>query len=75
MGKEQDKHEEQEEMLNGVPYRLLDGCDGGPEPSEDRIKELLDGAPDYIKKRVAEVAKERAELEKGKADEQKPYEQ
>jgi hypothetical protein len=50
-----------EEHVNGVPYRLLDGYDGGCKPSPEYIAELLKGAPPEILARIKQVADERAE--------------
>ncbi|CAB3665324.1 hypothetical protein [Paraburkholderia rhynchosiae] len=52
---------ENAEEVNGVAYRLLDGYDGAArEPSADYIAKLLASAPEAIRARVAEAAKERA---------------
>ena len=49
------------EQVNGFDYRLFDGFDGSAkEPSDDYIAKLLASAPEAIRARVAEFAKERA---------------
>lgn len=54
-----DARNEQEQMVNGVPHRLLDGLDELPGVPDERIQELMAGAPDYVRQRAAEVAAQR----------------
>ncbi|MCI0146675.1 hypothetical protein KNO81_12330 [Paraburkholderia sediminicola] len=52
---------EDSEQVNGVDHRLFDGYDGSAkEPSDAYIETLLASAPEAIRARVAEAAKERA---------------
>lgn len=46
-----------EEMVNGVPHRLLDGYDGGEAPDPSFIEKLMAGAPPELRARAAEFAK------------------
>jgi hypothetical protein len=56
---------ENAEQVNGVDYRLFDGFDGSArEPSDDYMEKLLASAPEAIRARIAEAAKERAGREK-----------
>lgn len=49
------------EQVNGFDYRLFDGYDGASrEPSDDDIAKLLASAPEAVRARVAEFAKEKA---------------
>lgn len=49
-------------QVNGVDYRLFDGYDGAArEPSDEYIAQLLASAPEAVRARIAEFAKERAE--------------
>jgi hypothetical protein len=62
---EQENRPENTEQVNGVDHRLLDGYDGAArEPSNDYIAQLLAGAPEAVRARIAEVAKEKAERQK-----------
>ncbi len=49
--------------INRVPDEHLDYFDYNPKPDNtppaDFIKSILDGAPDWVKERAAEVAKQR----------------
>ncbi|HEX7906781.1 MAG TPA: hypothetical protein VF534_01630 [Paraburkholderia sp.] len=52
---------ENAEQVNGVDHRLFDGYDGSAkEPSDAYIEKLLAGAPEAVRARIAEAAKERA---------------
>lgn len=51
--------ESEEPMVNGVPHRLLDGADELPVVSPERLKMLMDSAPDYVKARAKLFAEER----------------
>lgn len=52
---------EDSEKVNGVDHRLFDGYDGvAREPSDAYIEQLLASAPEAIRARIAEAAKERA---------------
>ncbi len=50
-----------EEMVNGVPARLLDGYDGGDSPPADFVAQLLAGAPPEIRARAEQFAREKQE--------------
>lgn len=50
--------ESDEPMVNGVPHRLLDGADELPVVSPERLKMLMDSAPDYVKARAKQWAQE-----------------
>lgn len=54
--------ESDEPMVNGVPHRLLDGADELPVVSPERLKMLMDSAPDYLKTRAKQRSEERAKL-------------
>ncbi|RZF23774.1 hypothetical protein EVC45_42415 [Paraburkholderia sp. UYCP14C] len=52
---------EDSEQVNGFDYRLFDGYDGAASaPSADYIAKLLASAPEAVRARIAEAAKERA---------------
>lgn len=52
---------EDAEQVNGVDHRLFDGYDGSArEASDDYIAYLLNSAPEAVRARIAEAAKERA---------------
>ncbi|MGF6758247.1 hypothetical protein [Paraburkholderia sp. GAS42] len=56
---------EDSEQVNGVDHRLFDGYDGSArEPSDDYIAYLIASAPDAVRARIAEAAKERAGRQK-----------
>lgn len=56
---------ENTEQVNGVDHRLFDGYDGSTrEPSDDYIAYLLASAPEAVRARIAEAAKETAERKK-----------
>lgn len=62
-----------EELLDGIPHRLLDGYDGGRDPSDEEAAELLASAPEAVKARAKEWAAQRAELDAGdKAGKEQP---
>jgi hypothetical protein len=50
----------EEKKIQGIPYSHFDGYDGGAEPPQDFIAELLRGAPPEVQARAAEFAKQRA---------------
>ncbi|MBB5463834.1 hypothetical protein [Paraburkholderia sp. Cpub6] len=57
----QQNRPENTEQVNGVDHRLLDGYDGSArEPSDDYIARLIASAPEAVRARIAEAAKERA---------------
>jgi hypothetical protein len=62
---QQNRPAETEQQVNGFDHCLFDGYDGAArEPSDAYIEKLLASAPEAIRARVAEAAKERAGREK-----------
>ena len=52
---------ENAEQVNGFDHRLFDGYDGtASAPPADYIEKLLASAPEAIRARIAEFAKEKA---------------
>ena len=49
------------DAVNGVPFRLLDGYDGGEGPPEAFLQELLRNAPPEVRARAEAFAKDRAQ--------------
>lgn len=51
----------QDDAVNGVESRLLDGYDGGNAPPPEFIQQLLASAPPEIRARAEEFARQRAQ--------------
>lgn len=51
------------EMVNGMPYRLYDGYDGGREVPQEYVDQLLAGAPAEVRARAEAFAKQRQATE------------
>ncbi len=55
----------QDDVVNGVPHRLLDGYDGGDAPPPEFLNQLLQGAPAEIRARAEEFARQRQQAQEG----------
>ncbi|MDR6503544.1 hypothetical protein J2785_006737 [Burkholderia ambifaria] len=56
-----EENRSEDTQVNGIDHRLFDGYDGAVSaPRTDYIAQLLAAAPEAMRARVAEFAKERA---------------
>lgn len=51
--------ETKEPQIHGIPQRLFDGYDGGPDISPEQLAALLENAPPEIRARAEQFARER----------------